>query len=159
MFTRSIPALLCLFLVCLTLGLCPSRVCGQTRTPAPTVADLQLEIRRLRTRSDDLRREVKRQQRAIGTARRELQSLQNQVGNLEAESGKLRTRMESLAKWLIVLGVVSATGLAIGLLRRGGAEGAPAPLALARERTGRIHEGLAALEARIQIIEQQSPRG
>jgi hypothetical protein len=113
----------------------------------------------LRKRSEELRGELKRQQRAVGTVQHELKAQRELTAAQAAETGRLREQAEALRRWLMLLGAVSVAGVGIGLLRRSGAEGAPAPLAVARERTGRIYEGLAALEARIQVIERRSPEG
>jgi hypothetical protein len=156
MLTRPFHAPLALFLVVFALTVLPTRARSQTATPVASVADLQLEIRKLRKRSDDLRGELKRQQKAVGAAQHELDAQRERLGAQEAESTRLRDQAESLSRWLLLLGVVSAAGVGLGLLRRSGTDGAPAPLAIARERTGRLHEGLTALEARIQVIERRS---
>lgn len=158
MLTQRVPALLGLFLACLLPGLLPSRALAQNGAPPVSIADLQLEVRRVRKRGDELRSEVKRQQQAVGRTRQELQALTARLGDREAEIARLRERTEWLSRWLLGLVAVSVAALLAGLLRRGGGAAEVAPLAIARERTGRIHEGLAALEARIQVIEQRSPR-
>jgi hypothetical protein len=159
MLTRPFQAPLALLLVFLTLGLFPSRACGQAAAPVASVADLQLELRRQRKKSDALRSELKRQQKAVGLVRRDLEAQQARVGEQEAESSRLREQAEALRRWLVLLGVVSVAGVALGLTRRGTSDGAPAPLAIAKERTGRLHDGLTALEARIQVIERRSSEG
>jgi hypothetical protein len=157
MLTQRVPALLGLFLVCFLTGLLPSRVLAQHGAPAVSIADLQLEVRRVRKRGDELRSEVKRQQQAVGRTRQELQALTARLGNREAEIARLQERTQWLSRWLLGLLAVSVAALLAGLLRRGGDAAEVAPLTIARERTGQIHEGLAALEARIQVIEQRSP--
>jgi len=159
MLTRPFQASLALCLLYFALALIPLRANAHTGTPVASVADLQLEIRRLRKRSDDLRSELKRQQKAVGTVQHELDAQRERIGVQEAQSADLRAQSEVLHRWLWLLGAMSVAGLGIGLLRRSGNEGAPAPLAIARERTGRLHEGLSALEARIQVIERRSPEG
>lgn len=159
MLTRPFQTSLALFLVLSALALFPARAHSQSGTPVASVADLQLEIRRLRKRSEDLRGELKRQQKAVGTAQHELDAQRERVGAQLAESAGLRAQTEALRRWLWLVGAMSVAGVGIGLLRRGGNESAPAPLAIARERTGRLHEGLTALEARIQVIERRSSEG
>lgn len=159
MLTRPFRVALILVLMSAALLPHPRPAFSQAATPSVSIAGLQLEIRRLRKRSEELRGELKRQQRAVGIVQHELDAQREVAAAQEAETGRLRERAEALRRWLMLLGVVSVTGVVIGLLRRAGNEDAPAPLAVARERTGRIHEGLAALEARIQVIERRSPEG
>jgi len=159
MLTRPFRVTLALVLVFLAVGLSPSRAHSQTGMPVASVADLQLEIRRLRKRSEELRGELKRQQKAVGTAQHELDAQRERVATQESESARLRDQVESVHRWLLLLGALSFAGVGIGLLRRSGAGDTPAPLAIARERTGRLHEGLTALEARIQVIERRSSEG
>lgn len=157
MLTQRIPALLSLFLICLLPGLPPSPALAQSGTPMVTTADLQLEVRRLRKRADELRSEVKRQQQAVGKARQELVELKARLDTREASEARLQERTEWLSRWLTGLSILGFAAVLALLLRRSPEAATPAPLVLARERTGRIHEGLAALEARIQVIEQRTP--
>lgn len=159
MLTRPFPATLALLLVFLTLGLFPSRALGQAGAPVASVADLQLELRRQRKKSDALRGELKRQQKAVGLLQRDFEAQQVHLDEQAAKSDRLREQAAALQRWLLLLGVASVAGVVLGLTRRGAPDGPPAPLAIAKERTGRLHEGLTALEARIQVIEQRSSEG
>lgn len=159
MLTRSFRTPLALCLALLVLVLSPPPAQGQNGAPIASVADLQLEIRKLRKRADSLRGELKRQQKAVGTVRQELTAQRQRAEEQAVESGRLRDQTAALQRWLLLFGAISVAGVGLGLWRRNEPVGPPAPLALARERTGRLHEGLSALEARIQLIEQRSPEG
>ena len=119
------------------------------------VLPLQLEIRKLRQRSDSLRAEVKRQQQAVGEARHRIEALETEAQSRTAELQRMREEGDRLWKWLWGLAALALLALLAALLRPAGAA-TPAPLAAARERKSRLHDGLEALEARVRAAENSS---
>ena len=138
-----------LILLGLLLGLAGAVTPAQAQGSVPP---LQLEIRKLRQRSDSLRAEVKRQQQAVGEARHRIEALETEAQSRITELQRLRANADRLWQWLWGLAALALLALLAALLRPAGAA-TPAPLAAARERKSRLHDGLEALEARVRAAE------
>lgn len=117
------------------------------------VPQLQLELRKLRQRSESLRAEVKRQQQAVGEARHRIEALEAEAQGHTTEFQRLHEDGDRLRGWLWGLAALAVLAFLAALLRPTGTP-LPAPLAAAQERRSRLHDELEALEARVRAAEE-----